>query len=168
MCIRDSPFPTLEILFSTGSPRYKDLSLALRDMWRRELRIPCEIGGRPGNEYRAQLENGNFMVARGGWYGDYGDPTTFLDLNRTDDGNNHRGYSNPIYDDLLEQAATEPDPDRRMRLLEAAEKILVEEDLPILPICTYVTLYMYEPGRLTGLTKHPRLDQNPARWAIRP
>ena len=162
------PFPTLEILFSTGSPRYKDLSLALRDMWRRELRIPCEIGGRPGNEYRAQLEKGNFMVARGGWYGDYGDPTTFLDLNRTEDGNNHRGYSNPAYDDLLERAAVEPNPDRRMRLLEEAEVILVEQDLPILPLCTYVTLYMYEPGRLTGLTKHPRLDQNPRRWAIRP
>ena len=65
-------------------------------------------------------------------------------------------------------AAVEPNPDRRMRLLEEAEVILVEQDLPILPLCTYVTLYMYEPGRLTGLTKHPRLDQNPRRWAIRP
>lgn len=161
------PFPTLDILFSTGSPRYKDLSLALRDMWRRELQIPAEISGRPGNEYRAQLEMGNFMVARGGWYGDYGDPTTFLDLNHSEDGNNHRGYASPRYDELLATASSTLDPDARFRILEEAERILVEEDLPILPLCTYVTVYMYEPDRLLGLTRHPRLDQHPGRWSVR-
>ena len=155
------PFPTLEILYSTGSPRYEDISLALRDMWRRELGLAVEIEGKPGNEYRAALEAGNFMVARGGWYGDYGDPTTFLDLNKTDDGNNHRGFSNEQFDALLDRAATESDPEQRFRLLEEAETLLVEVELPILPLCTYATLYMYEPGEFTGLTHHPRLEQYP-------
>jgi oligopeptide transport system substrate-binding protein len=156
-------FPTLEILYSTGSPRYEDISLALRDMWRRELSLAVEIDGKPGNEYRAALEAGNFMVARGGWYGDYGDPTTFLDLNKTGDGNNHRGFSNEAYDRLLDAAATESDPEKRFRLLEEAETLLVEVELPILPLCTYATLYMYEPGEFTGLTHHPRLEQYPHR-----
>ena len=157
------PFPTLIILYSTGSPRYKDISLALRDMWRRELGMSVEIEGKAGNEYRAKVEAGDFMVARGGWYGDYGDPTTFLDLSRTGDGNNHRGFSDPSFDALLDEAARERDPGRRMEILAKAERILVEEQLPLLPLCTYAHLYMYEPGVFTGLTHHPRLTQYPHR-----
>jgi oligopeptide transport system substrate-binding protein len=156
-------FPTLDILYSTGSPRYEDISLALRDMWRRELSLAVEIQGKPGNEYRAALEAGNYMVARGGWYGDYGDPTTFLDLNKTGDGNNHRGFSNKKFDALLDAAAQESDPEKRFRLLEEAERLLVEVELPLLPLCTYSTLYMYEPGEFRGLTNHPRLEQYPHR-----
>ncbi|MCP4939227.1 MAG: peptide ABC transporter substrate-binding protein, partial [Phycisphaeraceae bacterium] len=77
------------------------------------------------------------------------------------------GYASPRYDELLATAAATLDPDARFRILEEAERILVEEDLPILPLCTYVTVYMYEPDRLRGLTRHPRLDQHPARWSVR-
>ncbi|MBC04222.1 MAG: hypothetical protein CMJ34_13120 [Phycisphaerae bacterium] len=159
-------FPTIEILYSTGSPRYRGNSLALRDMWRRELSIPTEIRGRPGKDYREKVEKGEYMVSRGGWFGDYGDPTTFLDMHRTGDSNNHRDYSNPAFDRLLEQAAVENDPAKRFEILAEAERIVVEEDLPVIPIVTYKTLYMYEPGRVRGITHHPRLEQHPARWRI--
>ena len=155
-----NPFPTIVILYSTGSPRYEDISLALRDMWRRELGLAVEVEGRAGNEYRAKLESGAFMVARGGWFGDYGDPTTFLDLNRTKDGNNHRGFSNPEFDGLLKAAEEERNPAKRMLILAEAERVLVEEELPVIPICTFAQLYMYEPGSFTGLTHHPRLEQH--------
>ena len=135
-------------------------------MWRRELSIPAEVRGRPGKDYREKVEKGEFMVARGGWFGDYGDPTTFLDMHRTDDSNNHRDYSNPKFDRLLDAAASETDPARRFALLEEAERIVVEDDLPVIPIATYKTLYMYEPGRVRGFTHHPRLEQHPARWRI--
>ncbi|MEE2972149.1 MAG: peptide ABC transporter substrate-binding protein [Planctomycetota bacterium] len=161
-----NPFPTIEILYSTGSPRYRGNSLALRDMWRRELAIPVEVRGRPGKDYRERVEKGEFMVSRGGWFGDYGDPTTFLDMHKTGDSNNHRDYSNPVYDRLLEEAAVEADPARRMTLLAEAERIVVEEDFPVIPIATYRTLYMYDPTRVRGFTQHPRLEQHPARWRI--
>lgn len=159
-------FPTIEILYSSGSPRYRGNSLALRDMWRRELSIPVEVLTRPGKDYRERVEKGRFTVARGGWFGDYGDPTTFLDMHRTGDSNNHRGYSCPEYDALLDTAADEPDRTRRLGLLADAERIIMERDLPVLPIATYKTLYMYEPGRVRGLTHHPRLEQHPGRWFI--
>jgi oligopeptide transport system substrate-binding protein len=159
-------FPTIEILYSTGSPRFRGTSMALRDMWRRELGVPVEVRGRPGKDYREKVENGEFTVARGGWFGDYADPTTFLDMHRTGDSNNHRAYACPEFDDLMNRAADERDPDIRLGLLRQAESIIVERDLPVLPIVTYRTLYMYEPGRVRGLTQHPRLDQHPGRWWI--
>ncbi len=159
-------FPTIEILYSTGSPRFRGTSMALRDMWRRELGVPVEVTGRPGKDFRKRVESGEFTVARGGWFGDYDDPTTFLDMHRTGDSNNHRAYACREFDALLDAAATESDPERRLAQLHDAESIIVERDLPVIPIVTYRTLYMYDPARVHGLTHHPRLEQHPARWWI--
>ncbi|MHC4385191.1 MAG: ABC transporter substrate-binding protein [Planctomycetota bacterium] len=128
------PFPVVDLLYSTN-------------------------GGKENKFFKEDLKNGNFMIGRGGWYGDYGDPTTYLEMCRTGDGNNDRGYSSPAVDDLLEQASREPDPQRRLDLLSECERIIVEQDVPLLPLCQYVQVYMYEPGKLTGLSQHPRLTQ---------
>ena len=108
------------------------------------------------------------MIARGGWYGDYGDPATWLDLARSDDGNNDRKYASAEYDALMARADSELDPARRMELLAQAEAILVERDVPMLPICHYVTVYMYDPSRLHGISRHPRLEQYVGRLALQP
>jgi oligopeptide transport system substrate-binding protein len=153
------PFPTVELMYSTGSPRYRDLSLAMADMWRRNLGVPVEVRGKDAKFFKEDLKKGNFMVARGGWYGDYADPTTFLDFCRTGDGNNDRGYSSPRFDALLDRAAAERDPAVRMRTLAEAERVLVEEDLPLVPISHFRTIYMYDPLRLAGIARNPRLEQ---------
>lgn len=152
-------FPTVDLLYSTGNARYQDLSLALRDLWQRLLGVTVELRGKEGKFYKDDLKKGNFMVARGGWYGDFGDPVTFLILSRTGDGNNDRAYSSPRFDALLDAADAELDPEARFEILREAERIIMEEDLPMVPICTYKTLYLYEPGRLRGLMTTPRLDQ---------
>ncbi len=154
-----NPFPTVDLVYSLGSPRYRDLSFALREMWRAALGVEIVARGKETKDFRDDLKQGNFMIARGAWYGDYGDPTTFLDLSRSTDGNNDRKYANPRFDAMLDEAALETDPAKRFRLLSEAEKFLVEEELPILPLCNFVTVYFYEPGELRGLTYHPRLDQ---------
>ncbi len=153
------PFPTVDMLYMTGNPRVKNIATALAAMWRDALGVQCELRGKDGKFAKEDLRRGNFMVARGGWYGDYADPTTFLDLSRTGNGNNDRAFSNAKFDALLGEAERELDPAKRMALLSEAERVLVEEEMPILPLCQYVTLYMYDPARVRGLTRHPRLDQ---------
>jgi oligopeptide transport system substrate-binding protein len=152
-------FPVVDLLYSTNTTRYKNISLALRDMWQRELGVRVELRGKENKFFKEDLKTGNFMIGRGGWYGDYGDPTTFLDLCRTGDGNNDRGYSNPEVDELLARAGREPDAEKRLELLARCERIIVEQDVPMLVLCQYVQVYMYEPARLTGLSRHPRLTQ---------
>ncbi|MBM4114080.1 MAG: peptide ABC transporter substrate-binding protein, partial [Phycisphaerae bacterium] len=153
------PFPTVDLLFSSTSPRYRDLSQALRDLWRTHLGVNVETRGKDSKLYKEDLKTGNFMVARGGWYGDYHDPTTWLELSRTGDGNNDRGYSNAQFDAMLTAAANEADAQKRLKILTEAERFLCEQELPILPLCTFVTLYLYDPDRVSGLTHHPGLDQ---------
>ena len=152
------PFPVVDLLYSTGSSRYRDLSLALRSMWQEALGVEIECRGQEQRFYKEDLRRGRFMIGRGGWYGDYLDPTTFLDLCRTGDGNNVRGYSSERVDALLIAAEAERDPQRRFELLAECERIVCEEDLPILPLCRFVTIVMYDPAEFTGLTRHAMLD----------
>ncbi len=152
-------FPTVEILYSTNSPRYRNISLALRDMWQRELGVRIELRGLETKFFREALKRGDFMIARGGWFGDFGDPTTFLDICASDSGNNDRGYNNPAFDDLLAHASNEPNAAARFALLTQAERILVEDDLPLVPICQYAMIYLYDPARVRGISSHPRLQQ---------
>jgi oligopeptide transport system substrate-binding protein len=154
-----APFPTVEILYASNSPRYRDMSAALADMWTRTLGVPYAMRPRDARGFRDALKRGDFMVARGGWYGDYRDPTTWLELARTGDGNNDRGFSDPGFDALLDRAAGELDPARRLATLSEAERLLVERDVPMLPICHYVTVYLYDPDRLDGISRDPRLEQ---------
>lgn len=159
-------FPTVEVLYAANSPRYRDMSSAMADMWQRTLGVQCTTRSRDPSGYKDSLKRGDFMIARGGWYGDYGDPTTWLDLARSDDGNNDRKYANPKYDALLDQAAAELDPTKRFAMLAEAERMLMDQDIPVIPICHYVTVYMYEPDRLTGISRHPRLEQYLGRLGI--
>ena len=153
-------FPTVDILYSTSSPRYQNLALAMRDMWKRELRVAAECRGKDSKLYKEDLKKGNFMIARGGWYGDYGDPTTWLDLQQSQNGNNDRGYSNPEFDRRLAEAHGEFDPAMRLKKLAEVERWLFTEEMPLLPICNYVTVYMYDPVPIGGMTDHPRLEQD--------
>lgn len=153
-----TPFPSVDLLYTTNVPRYKWISLELQSQWESRLGVSVELRPAETKFYKDDLKQGAFMIARGRWYGDYGDPTTFLDLCRSDDGNNDRRYASDEVDAMLDAAARETDPDARMRLLEECEATILR-DAPLLPICQLAEVSMYEPGRVRGLSAHPRLTQ---------
>lgn len=171
-----TPFPVVSMLFSTGS-YHDDIALAMGRMWEEHLGVQTRLEGKELKVYRDNLKKRQYMVARGGWFGDYGDPTTFLDLHKTGDGNNDRGISDAYFDGLLERASVETDGAARMRVLEEAERYAMEEMLPILPVWHYNYYYLFEPpivdgepnvGGLAGISKHPRLVQYMWKvWVVR-
>jgi len=158
-----TPCPPVEILYTTTTPRYRWIAIALRDQWREVLGVEVELRGVDTKFYRQDLSAGSFMVARGRWYGDYGDPTTFLDLFRTGDPSNDRGFSDPAIDAALDAAARERDPERRLAMLAEIERELFTEHVPMLTLCQLVRVSMHDPARLRGVGRHPRLAQDLAR-----
>ncbi|TVQ51679.1 MAG: peptide ABC transporter substrate-binding protein [Phycisphaerales bacterium] len=152
-------FPTVEILWTTNTPRYRWISLELKSQWERELGVRVELRGVDTRFYREDLRTGNFMIARGTWYGDFGDPVTFLNLCRSDDGNNHRRFASAYVDDLLDRAAAERDPEARFRLLEKCEAHLFQNEVPMLVICQLTQTQMFDPARVRGISSHPRMVQ---------
>lgn len=138
-------FPPIKIAINNdgGIQSHANIALPIKKAWEDHLGIKVEI---EQMEFKVLLEratNGNYFTRRAGWFGDYPDPTTWLDMYRTDDSNNDAGYSNPAYDQLLKDAAVELDSTKRAALLAKAEAMLLT-DAPIVPIFYYTTMTMYD------------------------
>lgn len=129
----------LEILFNTNE-NHRKIALAVQQMWKQNLGISVELVNQDWKVYLAREMIGDYSISRAGWIGDYEDPNTFLDLFRPNRGNNKTGWVNKEYDRLIDLANKTMDQDKRYKLLNAAEEIIMDE-LPILPIYNYVKDY---------------------------
>ena len=69
-----------------------------------------------------------------GWSADYNNPMTFLDIWVTNGGNNHTGYANSEYDELLSSVYKETDEDKITDTYKKLENKLVNEDAVISPV----------------------------------
>ncbi len=150
--------PTIDYLF-TRDGGHDIIAQAVAKQWEQTLGVRINLIPKEIKAFREDLKSKNYMVSRGSWFGDYGDPTTFLELNRTGDGNNDRDYSSAVYDGLLDAAAAEPDPARRIEILSQAEGAMLQ-DAPMLTLFQYNSVYLFDPHKFTGLTSHPRSEHD--------
>jgi oligopeptide transport system substrate-binding protein len=138
-------FPKLTLFYNTNED-HKKVAEAIGQMWRETLGIDVSLQNSEWKVYLRQVELLDYDVARAGWIGDYGDPMTFLDMFLTGGGNNNTGWSNARYDELVNKAMVEPDAAKRRAMLVEAEKIIVDDEFPIIPIYIYVNQGMKSDG----------------------
>ncbi len=144
--------PELELV--TPSQPADRLSAAelIADQWRRRLGLAVRLTILPQTELRSREKAIDYDLALAIWLGDFLDPTTFLDCFRTDGGANRTGFADPEYDRLLDRAAATVG-DERWRLLEAAERRLVEFT-PLIPLWHGACSFLVRPG-LSGIHANP-------------
>tara|TARA_B000000475_G_scaffold266868_1_gene257202 strand:+ start:572 stop:2176 length:1605 start_codon:yes stop_codon:yes gene_type:complete len=147
----ENKFPKLEILFNTNEDHRK-VALAIQQMWQQNLGIEVELVNQDWKVYLSREMVGDFQVSRAGWIGDYEDPNTFLDLMRPNRGNNKTGWEDENYDALVAEANSTNDQTERYKLLNEAEKMLIE-NMPIIPLYTYVRSYQLSPD-VKGYNPH--------------
>lgn len=135
--------PKISILINT-SEDHRRIAEALQQMWHRTLGIPVEISNQEWGSYLQATTAKQYDVARRSWIGDYLDPSSFLDIMVTNDGNNRTGWNNPRYDALLRAAGSEPDPAKRLDELSQAEAIILDEG-PVLPVYHYTINSLVKP-----------------------
>lgn len=137
-------FDAVGLLYNTTGV-HKDVAVAIAKQWEENLGLTVR---QDACEYQPMLDrrrSGNFEVCRAGWYGDYPDPTTFLDMFVTGNSNNDGGYSNPKFDALMVQAADEHDVKKRFAVLRQAETLLME-DMPLATIYGEVEVKLFDPA----------------------
>ncbi|MHC4971201.1 MAG: peptide ABC transporter substrate-binding protein [Planctomycetota bacterium] len=138
-------FPKLTLFYNTQED-HKRVAERIAQMWRETLGINISLQNAEWQVYLNQVEQKDYDIARAGWIGDYGDPMTFLDMWVTGRGNNNTGWSNARYDELIAKANTEPDAKKRIGILREAERIVTEDEFPIIPIYIYVNQGMKVDG----------------------
>jgi oligopeptide transport system substrate-binding protein len=100
----------------------------LQEQWRTTLGVEVELVGLEWSSYLTRLNEDPFDIFRLGWGADYPHPNNFLtDLFSCTSGNNNMQYCNEDFDELLAEAAVNPDLDAQVELYNQAQEILVEE-----------------------------------------
>jgi oligopeptide transport system substrate-binding protein len=136
-------FPEIELLYNTNEGHRK-IAVAIQQMWKKALNISITLSNQDWKVFLDNERTLNYTICRGSWIGDYPDPNTFMDMWVTDGGNNHTGWSNKTYDELIARAAETIDTEERYEYFQQAEEILAEE-APVLPVYTYTRVYLIRP-----------------------
>lgn len=127
--------PPIEILFNT-SEAHKTIAEAVQQMWKEILGINVKLVNQEWKVYLTSMNQLDYQIARSAWIADFLDPVNFLECFLSYSGNNRTGWANSEFDNKVESAYREPNPQKRLKILEEAEKIILEE-LPIIPIYFY-------------------------------
>ena len=113
------------------------------------IKINVETQGDYGL-YMSTVNNQEFDFIMTGWGADYNDPMTFLDIWVSNGGNNHTGYANAEYDELLAAASEETDQDKITEIYKELENKLVNEDAVVVPIF-YTDKYAFYQNYVKGM-----------------
>ena len=127
---RSRPVP---VVYNTDQV-HKLVAENVQAQWQRHLGVTVELQNREWKVFLKELTTRTPPIYRLGWGADYPDPHNFMNLFTSTSANNHSGWSNPRYDELVERASRERDPAVRQVLYDEAQRILCEQDVPIVPL----------------------------------
>lgn len=127
-------FKQITLLTDIKSSHLKVMQ-AVQQQWRDVLGIEVNLDQQERKIFLRNVHNRDYDIARGQWNADYFDAANFLECFRygTKGNNNHTGWENKDYIELLDRASLELNREKRQKLLEQAEAIIVDE-LPVIPI----------------------------------
>ncbi|WP_427138409.1 peptide ABC transporter substrate-binding protein [Psychrobacillus psychrodurans] len=110
--------------------------------------------------------NQDYDIQVAGWGPDYQDPFSFLSLWETGGGNNQMSYSNPEYDQLLQDinGSLALDLPARWEAMAKAEKIIVDQDYAVGPIYQRGLMFLVKPY-VKGIVAHPFGGDYSYKWA---
>ena len=132
---------TLRLTYGTDESPMDQLATYLQNAFTKlkGLNIEMVATTKQDRIYNKQ-ENGDYDICTTRWGPDYGDPTTYLTMGISNNGNNYGKWSNAEYDALMNKVAVESDAKVRWQEMIDAEKILCED---------YCFIPVFEKGTAT-------------------
>ncbi|MEW9124069.1 MAG: peptide ABC transporter substrate-binding protein [Thermotaleaceae bacterium] len=127
-------FPEITLLYNT-SETHKAVCEAIQEMWKKNLGINVNLANQEWAVFQETRIQGDYIVSRGGYIGDYPDPVGLLELFVTGSSNNHPHWSNPEYDELIKASRFAKGPERDELIYKAQD--LLMDDMAIAPLFYY-------------------------------
>lgn len=129
--------PRVTIAFNTNE-NHQRVAENVQAQLKKNLGVDVQIANEEWKVYLKRLQNDTPHIYRMGWLGDYPDPATFMDLMTSFSENNHTGWGSKEYDQLVAEGNSSLDKDKRREAYSRAQKILTEDDVPVIPIYSSV------------------------------
>ncbi len=151
----------LRLTFETfDEPNNKRIAAVMQAMMH-QIWVDLDIVAIDAAVHGRNMQQGNYDLGQASWFADFDDASNFLDLLRSDSGNNYGHYNNPRFDATLNAAQLEPDAVKRGSLLQKAELIALG-DYPWIPTRFRTTQDLVQPY-VKGWVDNAR-DLNRSRW----
>ncbi|HYE80746.1 MAG TPA: peptide ABC transporter substrate-binding protein [Clostridia bacterium] len=160
-------FPKIELLHDVNENE-KMVAEAIQQMWKNNLGIDVTLRAEERSVFFSNRYEGKFVVARGGWFGDYNDPMTMFDL-FTSTGINYSQWrwqpypdreddtvmnpANKVYEDYLKESAKNTGKARDELLLKA-EQVFMDEAV-VAPIYYHADNYLIDEAKVENVQKNP-------------
>lgn len=135
----------VEILYTTSEVG-KKLTSATAAMWKEQLGfVDTSIINQEWKNMLTIRRQGDYQISFGGWCADYNEPSSFLNVFRSNNENNDGKYNNPQFDKLLDQTtAAGVAAEQRKDLYLQAERLL-QEDVPAAYLYVPAGIYLIKP-----------------------
>ena len=145
-------FPEVTLNYNPSGGINKKIGDALTGMLNRNLGINISMTEMPMPELHPKAERGELDFWRFGWIADYPDPSNFLYMfhgtniiEGKETSINYFRYSNPEFDATFEQALTEIDEKKRMKLYAKCDQILMD-DAVVMPLYFNTSIRLINPN----------------------
>jgi oligopeptide transport system substrate-binding protein len=134
----------LTLYFNSGESIQR-IMIAVAASWKQNLGVITDL---VSDEFRVFLagrkERTRWDVARLGWYADYDDPASFLEVFSKTNSQNDPGYISLEFNNLIDAARKEPNLEKRNLILQRSEEVLLN-DYPIIPVYFYTARRLVKP-----------------------
>jgi peptide/nickel transport system substrate-binding protein len=137
---------------TTAGNRLRELSQEIVQAQAKKSGIEVVIANSPSRIFFPQVSNEDYQLALFAWVGT-GDPSGITDIYSCGGESNWMGYCSKKVTDLLKAADQELDPATRVKLVNAAGKIM-GLNVPSLPLYQKPTFLVYK-SKLQGLADNP-------------
>lgn len=157
-------FPSIQYSYFSaaggGARMQGKIAVELQQMWRDLLGVQVELRQIERKVFYSAQSRLDYDISASSWVGDYNDANTFLDLYLSNSGNNRTGWRSAEYDGLIRRANMQTDLKERARIFQRAERLLIAEEVPIVPLYFYAGFNLYDTNRVEGI--YPNiLDEHP-------
>lgn len=132
-------------LYYNSGESIQRIMIAIAASWKNNLGVVTNL---VSDEFRVFLtgrkDHKRWDIARLGWYADYNDPSSFLEVFSKTNSQNDPNYKSSEFNSLIDAARIEPNQDRRISLLRRSEEVLLN-DYPIIPVYFYTARRLVKP-----------------------
>ena len=146
-------FPKMTISFNTNEDHQR-IAENVQAQLKKNLSLNVEVRNEEWKVYLKNLQNiktmsnpsqGKIFIYRMGWVPDYPDPDTYLDFMMSHSANNYSNWKNKKFDELVSQAAGLENGLERQKVYDQAQRILLEEGVPVIPLGVHKQSFLTSP-----------------------
>ena len=112
---------------------------------KKNLGLNVELKNEEWKVFLNTLKTDPPQLFRMGWLADYPDPDNFMTVMASYSDNNHTKWKSLKFDELIMKAAGAVDRDSRKMIYTEAQRLLTEEDVPVIPLYAGVNTLLVSP-----------------------